>query len=306
MIQACNPPDIFWPLAMVSVVGPHRFVFDHHDLCPELFESRFTHGSRLPYRGLLLLEKATFRAADRVISTNGSYADVARRRGGKPPGAVTVVRTGPDAEKLRRGSANPGLRRGRRHLVTYLGVMGPQDGVDLAIDAAGVLVNEMGRDDITFIFMGGGDSHAELVERRRRLGLDDYVELPGRVPDEYVDEVFSTADLGLCPDPKNPLNDVSTMNKTMEYMAYELPVVAFDLLETRVSAGDAAVYVEGNDVSAYARAIAELLDDPDRRVEMGRVGRSRVENQLAWRHQSTAYLGVYHDLLRRSPAGQEV
>jgi glycosyltransferase involved in cell wall biosynthesis len=253
-----------------------------------------------------MLEKATFRTADRVVSTNRSYAEVARRRGGKNADDVTVVRTGPDAEKLRRGPARPDLRRGRRHLVAYLGVMGPQDGVDLALEAAGILINDLGRDDITFIFMGGGDSHAALLEQRRRLKLENHVELPGRVPDDYVHEVLSTADMGLCPDPKNPLNDVSTMNKTMEFMAYELPMVAFDLRETRVSAADAAVYIEGNDVAAYARAIASLLDDPQRRADMGRVGRRRVEDELAWRHQSKAYLGVYAALLQPSTDRQEV
>jgi len=307
VLQACNPPDIFWPLALIlRRLDGTRFVFDHHDLCPELFESRFPDGRRLPHFGLLMLERATFRTADRVVSTNRSYAEVARRRGRKKADDVTVVRTGPDAEKLRRGPARPDLRRGRRHLVAYLGVMGPQDGVDLALEAAGILINDMGRDDITFIFMGGGDSHAALLEQRRRLNLEDFVELPGRVPDAFVHEVLSTADVGLCPDPKSPLNDVSTMNKTMEFMAYELPIVAFDLRETRVSAAEAAVYVGGNDVAAYARAIASLLDDPQRRAEMGRVGRRRVEDELAWRHQSKAYLDVYAELLQQSTDRQEV
>ena len=153
---------------------------------------------------------------------------------------VTVVRTGPDPRSMARGPKAPEMRRGRRHLVAYIGVMGPQDGVDLAIRAAGVIVHELGRRDISFIFMGAGDSYLELVALRDQLGLEAYVELPGRVPDSFVSKVLSTADLGLCPDPMNPLNDLSTMNKTMEYMAFGLPVVAFDLRETRVSAGDSS------------------------------------------------------------------
>jgi glycosyltransferase involved in cell wall biosynthesis len=147
--------------------------------------------------------------------------------------------------------------------------------------------------------MGGGDCYADLVAQRDRLGLAGYVDLPGRVPDSTVTAVFSTAEVGLSPDPLNPLNDVSTMNKTMEYMAFGLPVVAFDLRETRVSAQDAARYVDPGDVEGYARAIVELLDHPEERQEMGRRGRERVEQQLAWEHQSVAYVGVFDELSGR-------
>jgi glycosyltransferase involved in cell wall biosynthesis len=250
-----------------------------------------------PYKGLLFLERETFRAADRVTSTNESYAAIASSRGGKPAEHVRVVRTGPDPQKLRRREPVPGLRRGRRHLVAYLGVMGPQDGVDLALGAADVVVNRLGRDDVAFTFMGSGDCYDDLVRRRDELGLTDAVDLPGRVPDEFVGEVLSTADLGLCPDPLNPLNDVSTMNKTMEYMAFGLPVVAFDLRETRVSAADAAHYVQPNDVEQYAQAVVSLLDDPARRTEMGLRGRERVVQHLAWGHQQEGYLGVFDELV---------
>jgi glycosyltransferase involved in cell wall biosynthesis len=176
--------------------------------------------------------------------------------------------------------------------------MGPQDGVDLAIRAAGEIVHGLGRDDISFTFMGAGDSYSELVALRDGLGLQDHVELPGRVPDSFVNKVLSTADLGLCPDPLNPLNDLSTMNKTMEYMAFGLPVVAFDLRETRVSAGDSAVYVEPNDVGLFARGVVGLLDHPELRSTMGRIGRERVVHELAWEHQQRAYLEVFEDLVR--------
>ncbi len=301
VVQACNPPDVFWPLARwYRARDGSRFLFDHHDLCPELYESRFPDGARLPLKGLLFLERATFRTADRVTSTNASYAHIAVERGRKRPEHVTVVRTGPDPDKLRPAEPFPPGRRGRKHLVAYLGVMGPQDGVDIALAAADVIVHEMGRTDIAFTLMGGGDCHADLVATRDELGLQDYVDLPGRVPDETVTQVLSTADVGLCPDPKNPLNDVSTMNKTMEYMAFRLPVVAFDLRETRVSAGEAAAYVEPNRVDAFAKAVVELVDDPERRAEMGRVGRARVEEELAWAHQKGAYVAVYDELVGRS------
>ena len=301
VLQACNPPDIFWPLArLLRRLDGTRFVFDHHDLCPELYRSRFHDQRDLAYIGLELLERMTFRTADRVTSTNESYAEIARRRGGKHADHVTVVRTGPDPQRLVKGAEVPEMRRGRRHLVAYLGVMGPQDGVDLAIRAAGKIVREQGRRDISFTFMGAGDSYPALLALRDELGLQDYVELPGRVPDSFVTKVLSTADLGLCPDPLNPLNDVSTMNKTMEYMAFGLPVVAFDLRETRVSAGDSAVYVEPNDIDLFAQAVVELLDHPELRARMGEIGRKRVVEELAWEHQQRGYLGVYDELVRSS------
>jgi glycosyltransferase involved in cell wall biosynthesis len=301
VLQACNPPDIFWPIARwLRRRDGSRFVFDHHDLCPELYDSRFPEGNQLPRRGLVALERATFRTADHVVSTNASYAEIAMRRGHKSPADVTVVRTGPDPERLRRGATVPALQRGRKHLVAYIGVMGPQDGVDLAIRAAAHVVHDLGREDVSFTFMGAGDCFGEIVALRHSLGLQDYVELPGRVPDETVIDVLSTADVGLSPDPKNPLNDVSTMNKTLEYMAFGMPVVAFDLKETRVSANGAGSYVDSGDVAAYARAIVELLDDRDKREDMGREGRLRIEKELGWPHQRDAYIAVYDRLVGRT------
>jgi glycosyltransferase involved in cell wall biosynthesis len=299
VLQACNPPDIFWPIALaLRAVDRSKFVFDHHDLSPELFQSRFPDGPSLPYRGLLALERATHRSADHVISTNESYRDIAIRRSGKVPQDVTVVRTGPDPDKLKRGAADPELRRGRKYLAAYIGVMGPQDGVDIVVRAADIVVHEMGREDIAFTLIGKGDCFDELVALRDQLKLNGHVEFTGRAPDDVVERVMSTADAGLSPDPKNPLNDLSTMNKTMEYMAFELPVVAFDLRETRVSAGDAAVYVPPTgspeqDVRDYAKAIVDLIDDADHRERMGKLGRVRVEEELAWPHSARAYLGVY-------------
>ena len=304
VMQACNPPDIFWPIGMaLRALDGTRFVFDHHDLSPELYESRFPGGPKLPYRILRALERRTHRTADHVISTNESYRDVAVKRSGKPASKVTVVRTGPDPDQLRRGQDHPELRRGRRFLAAYIGVMGPQDGVDIAVRAADIVVHELGRDDIAFTLIGSGDCFDDLVRMRDELGLAGHVEFTGRAPDELVAQVMSTADVGLSPDPKNPLNDVSTMNKTMEYMAYELPVVAFDLRETRVSAGDAAVYVTPNDVHEYAEAIVALMDSESERARMAKLGRTRVEQELAWSRQRDAYLGVYHDLIAARQAG---
>jgi glycosyltransferase involved in cell wall biosynthesis len=299
VLQACNPPDIFWPIAgVLRVLDGTKFVFDHHDLCPELFQSRFPAGPKLPYRGLRWLERRTHRTADHVISTNDSYRDVAVTRSGRAPEDVTVVRTGPDPDKLKRGPEEAEFRRGRRFLAAYIGVMGPQDGVDIVVKAAAAVVHGMGRDDIAFTLIGSGDCFSELVALRDQLDLRDHLEFTGRAPDELVKRILSTADVGLSPDPMNPLNDVSTMNKTMEYMSFELPVVAFDLRETRFSAEDAAVYVKPtgspeHDVREYAKAMVDLLDDERRRTFMAKLGRARVEHDLAWRHQEQAYLGVY-------------
>jgi glycosyltransferase involved in cell wall biosynthesis len=307
VLQACNPPDIFWPIALALRWADHtKFVFDHHDLCPELFQSRFPGGPKLPYRGLLALERRTHRTADHVISTNGSYRDIAIHRSGKAPADVTVVRSGPDPSKLQRGPEDPGLRRGRKFLAAYIGVMGPQDGVDIVVRAADVVVHEMGREDIAFTLIGAGDCFDELVALRDELKLGGHVEFTGRVPDELVKKILSTADVGLSPDPKNPLNDVSTMNKTMEYMAFGLPVVAFDLRETRVSAGEAAVYVKPNDIHEYGKAIVDLMDDEAGRAPLGKIGRARVEDELAWSYQERAYLSVYERMTGGADSGTAV
>lgn len=310
VMQACNPPDIFWPIAIaLRALDGTKFVFDHHDLCPELFQSRFPNGPGLPYRGLLALERWTHRTADHVISTNDSYRKVAVNRSGKRPADVTVVRTGPDPDKLRRGPQDPQQRRDRKYLAAYIGVMGPQDGVDIVVKAADIVVREMGRDDIAFTLIGKGDCFDELVALRDKLALNGHVEFTGRAPDELVRKVMSTADVGLSPDPKNPLNDLSTMNKTMEYMSFELPVVAFDLIETRVSAGDAAVYVRPTgdpeqDVRDYAKAIVDLVDNETERLGMGKLGRARVEEELAWPHSARVYIGVYDKLTAGAEAAK--
>lgn len=293
VIQTCNPPDTYFALAALYRLAGKRFVFDQHDLCPETYESRFDRPSRPLLRALRLFEQLTYRLADRVIATNESYRRVAMTRGNVPPEQITVVRTGPDDARMRKGDADPELRRGRDHLAVYLGVMGPQDGVDIVIDAVDAFVHGLGRTDCHFALLGSGDCWPALRRRVTDLGLEEFVTMPGRVPDDEVFAHFSTADVGLSPDPHSPLNDVSTMNKTMEYLAFGVPVVAFDLPETMVSAGDAALYVRDGSPAAYGAAIATLLDDPERRRSMGEVGRRRVEQTLAWRHQAPAYVNVY-------------
>jgi GDP-mannose 6-dehydrogenase len=297
LLQVARVHGADLPLLAGALASNERVIGDAVDRvlawCPELYLSRFPDGPRLPYRALLALERWTHRCAEHVIATNDSYREIAIRRGGKHPGEVTVVRTGPDLERMRPGPARPALRRGHRFLVAYIGIMGPQDGVDIAVRAADIVVHELGRTDIAFTLIGSGDFFGELVALRDRLGLAGHVEFTGRAADGAVAEILSTADIGLCPDPPNPLNRVSTMNKTVEYMAFGLPVVAFDLPETQIFVADAGVYVGSGDVRDYAAAIVELVDDEPTRSLMGKLGRERVETELAWTHQRRAYLGVY-------------
>ena len=302
VVQSCNPPDLFWPIGVLfRVLQGSSFVFDHHDLCPELFQSRFPDGSPIVYRALRLMERCTARAADHVISTNDSYRRIVLERDGVSPKRVTVVRTGPDLASLRRSTTQPSVVRTQPLVAAYLGVMGPQDGVHLVLEVADHVVHRLGRHDIGFTLIGSGDCYDELVALSNRLGLTDYVTFTGRVPDADVAAILSKADVGLSPDPKNALNDVSTMNKTMEYMTFELPVVAFDLRETRISASDAAVYATPNDVEEFARLLVDLIDDEPRRRSMGRAGRARIEQELAWEHQAPRYVDVYKKLAADSP-----
>ncbi len=298
VVHACNPPDLLFLVALTLRPFGARFVFDHHDLVPELFLSRFESGRNPLYWVSRVLERLTFALADGVISTNESYRDVAIRRGKVDPDRIAVVRSGPDLAKFVRRDPDPELHRGKTHLLAYLGVMGPQDGVDYALRALALLRER--RDDFHAIFMGGGDALEDMRRLATELGLDDVVEFPGRVPDEFVQRCLSTATLCLSPDPKNALNDVSTMNKVVEYMAMGRPMVSFDLKEARVSAADAAVYVADDDVAAFAEATDRLLDDPERREAMGRSGRARVEDVLSWEESTRRLLAFYEQLLART------
>ncbi|EME66518.1 glycosyltransferase [Rhodococcus ruber BKS 20-38] len=305
-VHACNPPDLLFVVALVLRPGGARFVFDHHDLVPELFQSRFPGGGRMLYLATRLLERLTFAVSDAVIATNDSYRRIAIGRGHVAPDRVTVVRSAPDLERFVRRAPDPELRRGKRYLLAYLGVMGPQDGIDYLLRAMAYLHRDLGRDDVHCICMGAGDEFEAMQGLARDLGLDDVVEFTGRVPDEFVQRCLSTADVCLAPDPRNPLNDLSTMNKIVEYMAIGRPVVSFDLVEARVSAGDAALYAPANDEKAFARAVDILLRDDELRARMGALGRSRVEQELSWRTSRENLLRCYGALFRDDVALPQV
>ena len=305
VIQACNPPDTYWLLALLWRPFGVKFVFDHHDLNPELFISRFGEPSgglkSLEYRGLLWLERRTFRAADRVISTNESYKAIAVRRGHRRPEEVTVVRSGPDTRLMRPIYPDRPRPAGEINLV-YLGIMGPQDGVDQALLVVDELVHRRERGNVTATLLGFGDCLQALKAQSAELGLDGHVTFTGRVDRGEIAEYLSRADIGLCPDLKTPLNDLSTMNKTMEYMSYGLPAVSFDLVETRVSGGDTLLYVPSGDVAAFADAVETLIDDPALRASLGRMARTRVATLMDWRPQASAYIATFDELFGLPPA----
>ncbi|MGB3375146.1 MAG: glycosyltransferase family 4 protein [Microbacterium sp.] len=309
VIQACNPPDTFWLLALLWRIRGVKFVFDHHDLNPELFISRFGQptgiAQKLQFRALRWLERRSFRTAERVISTNESYRAIAIRRGGRRPGHVTVVRSGPDTRQMR--PIQPAHPRPVDGIdLAYLGIMGPQDGVDQVLLVMDELVHRRGRTNVTATLLGFGDCLEDLKTQSTSLGLDDHVTFTGRVDRIAIAEYLSRADIGLCPDLKTPLNDLSTMNKTMEYMSYGLPAVSFDLVETRVSGADCLLYAPTGDIMAFADAVERLIDDPELRVGLGRAGRERVSTQLDWRPQAEAYVGVYDEVTGFSQPGPAV
>ena len=297
VIQGCNPPDLIFLVALPFKLLGVKFVFDHHDINPELFEAKFARRG-LFWRLLLLMERLTFAVADISIATNDSYRAIAIERGGMRPEDVFVVRSGPDLSRLKPVPPAERWRNGRRCLVGYVGVMGEQEGIDLLLDAAAALVAR-GRDDIQFCLVGGGPSLADLRARCARQGLDPYVTFTGRAPDADLFEVLSTADVCVNPDRVNPMNDKSTMNKILEYMAFGKPIVQFEVTEGRVSAADASLYARPNDAADMADKIEALLADPDTRARMGAIGVKRVEDDLSWAHQVPKLLAAYGRLFER-------
>jgi glycosyltransferase involved in cell wall biosynthesis len=304
-IHACNPPDTFFLIGLIfKILRRTKFVYDQHDLCPELYLSRFG-GRRAFYFGLLrMLEWATYRAADMVLSTNRSYREHAIELGRVPAERVFVVRSGPELSRFSPVAPEPALKSGKKYLVCYLGVMAPQDGVDYLLRAIRHVVDVVKRRDVHFILIGSGDSFLAIRGLRDDLGLAEFVEMPGRIPDDDVRRYLSTADLCVCPDPRNPLNDVSTMNKVLEYMTFGKPMVSFSLRESRYSAEDGALYATPNDEIEFGEKIIQLLDNPELRETMGRMNQARIESQLSWEHTREELLAAYAWLLGQGRAAE--
>lgn len=294
-IHACNPPDnIFLVGGFFKLLGK-KFLFDHHDINPELYEAKF--GRRdFFYKIMLLWERWTFKTASVSIATNESYKKIAIERGGMDPDKVFVVRSGPKLDRLKVIPPVEALKKGRRYLVGYVGVMGKQEGIDYLLRAAKHIIFDMGRSDVHFGLVGGGTSLDEMQAYAQELGIADYVTFTGRVPDQALLEMLNTADVCVNPDVANEMNDKSTMNKIMEYMALGKPIVQFDLTEGRFSAQDASLYAKHNDAVDMAQKIVELLDDPAKREQMGKFGRHRVENELEWQYEAPKLLAAYDAL----------
>jgi glycosyltransferase involved in cell wall biosynthesis len=304
VIQACNPPDtIFLVGGFFKALFRKKFVFDHHDLSPELYDAKGG-GNGLARRLLLRLERLTFRTADASIATNDSYRRVAIERGGMPEARTFVVRSGPDLRRLVPGPPVEELKHGRRYLVGYLGVIGAQEGVQYLLRAASRIVHELGRDDVHFTLVGGGTDLERMRQLAHELRLDDFVSFTGRVPDEEMLAVLNTADVCVNPDEYNVMNDRSTMNKVLEYMALGKPIVQFDLTEGRVSAAESSLYAKRNDPVDFASRILELLADPALREAMGRIGRERVEQQFSWERQAPRLLEAYSSLWSETRSAQ--
>ncbi len=292
LIHLCNPPDLLFLIALpFKLLFGTKVIYDVHDAWPEMFEAKFG-GRGLFYRAVRLFERLTYAVADIVLVTNRSVMQIALDRGGKVPGEVFEVRTAP---KISTSDAkpDPALRKGRRYLVGYVGVMGNADGVDYLVNAAAHIVHKLGRRDVQFLLMGTGPEHASLVAQRDKLGLQEFVDLPGRVSNEFLFSALQTIDLGVACDPINPYNDHCTMNKTLEYMAFGKPQVMFGTREGRASAGDAAVYVDENSAEKLGEAIVGTLDDPGGRERMGALGEERIRTQLNWERSVEQLLHAY-------------
>jgi glycosyltransferase involved in cell wall biosynthesis len=298
VIHVANPPDLLWLVAAPYRLFGKRFIFDHHDLVPELFSVRF--GARLPrlQSAMLALERCSVRLANHVISTNETFRRMAIERGGKPPDAVSVVRNGPWLERdFRPMRPDPRVRAFGNVVVGYLGIMNDQDHLDHLLEAARIVRLEAGRRDIAFLLIGSGDAYPKLLRLRDAMGLTDAVHMPGTLPWDEVLAGLSAVDICVQPDPPTAFNRHLTMNKLMEYMALGKATVAYDMPETRFSGGDAVRYVPGESADDLARAILELADDPAGREALGRRARQRIESSLAWEHQADNLIEVYRRVL---------
>ncbi len=307
VIHLHNPPNTPFLVGAFFKIFGKKFVFDHHDLCPELYLSRESKNGGFIYRILMLEEKLCLRCADMVIATNESYKQIEIERGKKRPEDVFVVRNGPDLNKKTFQEVAPDerLQSMNKHILAYIGVMGPQDGVDYLVRALGKLVHTLGRTDFYCMIIGKGESVPYLKALAAELQLEDYIEFTGFIPKADLIRYISTAEIGLDPNPSNPLNDYSTWVKVLEYMAFGKPVVSFHLKETWHTAQDAAVYVTPNDELAYAEAIAALMDDPEKRTYMGEYGRERMTSLLCWEHVSRNLVIGYDRLFGIPPRIKE-
>lgn len=292
VIQGCNPPDLLFLIALLYRPFGVRYLFDHHDVGPELFEAKFGRRGFL-YRVMLWWERLSFRAASVSIATNESFRRVALERGRMAPENVFVVRSAPKVEKFEIRPADPEIRRGAKTVLGYVGVIGQQEGMDLLVEAVDILVRKLGHRDLHAVIVGFGPHLPEVQRDVAARGLGDHFTFVGALYGEDLLRALNSCDIGVSPDPKNAMNDISTMNKVMEYMTLEKPVVQFDLTEGLASAGESSLYAKANDPADFAAKVAWLIDHPDKGRAMGRLGRSRVFDALSWAHSVPNLLAAY-------------
>jgi glycosyltransferase involved in cell wall biosynthesis len=305
VIHACNPPDLIFLIGLFyKFIAGKSFIFDHHDACPEFYEAKF--GRRdLLWRLLRIAERLTFKTADISIATNECYRRIAIYRGGMKADRVFVVRSGPNLDRVKNCALDPRWKGGRRFLVGYVGVISRSEGLDLLLSAVDHIVRSRGRQDIQFVVAGDGPELKAVKEICEEMNLAKYINFTGRIDDTTLFTMLSTADVCVNPDRVTAMNNISTMNKIMEYMALGKPIVQFDVKEGRVSSQDASLYAIANDPLDFGEKILDLIDHPERRVRMGKSGRRRVADKLAWHHQQPNLLHAYASLaeLRRERSG---
>jgi glycosyltransferase involved in cell wall biosynthesis len=310
VIHACNPPDLIFLVGLFyKILGGKSFLFDHHDINPEFYEAKF--GRRdMFWKLLVAVERFTFNTADISIATNQSYRRIAIERGKMPPDRVFVVRSGPNLDRVKNAPPDISWRNGRRFMVGYVGVIGQAEGLDLLLAAIEHIVRVRRRTDVHFVVAGTGPEWLSITQLCGRMELGAYVTFTGRVDDITLFSMLSTADVCVNPDKVTPYNDLSTMNKIMEYMALGKPIVQFNGTEGRFSAERASLYAKANDPTDFGDKILELIDDPESRVRMGEFGRQRVREVLAWAHEKPKLLEAYDALFalraRRSESGRRL
>jgi glycosyltransferase involved in cell wall biosynthesis len=299
VMHAHNPPDTLFLAAVPFKLLEKKFVFDQHDLCPELYRSRYSAAEGFYTRFLRMFEWCSLKLADVTIATNESYKQIQIERAHKNPADVFVVRNGPNQMRMTPAAPSARLKGMNKSILCYIGSLNPQDGVDYLLRSLRHLLHGLKRADFHCVIMGTGDSLQDLRDLAEKLQLNGCVELTGFISDEELQANLAAADICVDPDPSSPLNDVSTWIKVMEYMAAAKPIVTFDLKETRFSARDAAIYVQPNNETKFAEAMAYLMDQPELQKKMGAYGRRRVEDELQWAMVGKNLLTAYGRLLGR-------
>jgi glycosyltransferase involved in cell wall biosynthesis len=290
VIQGCNPPDLIFLIALFYKIFGVKYVFDHHDISPELYIAKYNKKGVF-YKFMLLAERLTFATANYSIATNESYKEIAIRRGKMESEKVQVVRSGPKLERLKPAEGDQCYKKGREFLIGYVGVIGEQEGLDLLLDAAKYIIQK--RRDVQFAIIGDGTELEKIKKMTIKMGLEEYVDFYGRVNDEKMVEILNTADVCVNPDRPTEMNNLSTMNKIMEYMALKKPIVQFNLKEGKLSAQNASLYAENTSTKDFADKIIWLIENKEERIRMGNWGYERIITKLSWQNESKNLLLLY-------------